>query len=359
MKRFEKERDVMKWNLSNIWSNCGWTLGMAMLLVPFVWPANASAEELNIYSHRQAFLINPFLEAFTAKTGIKTNVVFASKGLAQRLQREGKNSPADVVLTVDIARLSVYAEKGLFANIDSDILNSTIPSHLRDIDGHWFGLSLRSRIIGVSKERVQHGEISSYEELADPKWRGRVCSRPGSHVYNRALVASMIATHGEAKAEAWARGVVANFARRPQGNDRAQAKAIFQGECDVAIMNHYYYGKMLKSDKQAQRDWANAINIVFANQGADDRGAHINISGGGVTLHSKNKANATKLLEFLVSDEAQMLYGNINYEYPVNPATPIAPELKLWGDFKKDSLPISRLAELAPQAQMIIDRVGW
>ncbi len=317
------------------------------------------AEEVNIYSHRQAFLINPFLEAFTAKTGIKTNVVFASKGLAQRLQQEGANSPADVVLTVDIARLSVYAEKGLFTKVDSQILNNTIPEHLRDENGYWYGLSMRSRIIGASKGRVQVGEITKYEDLADPKWKGRICSRPGSHVYNRSLVASMIAAHGETKAENWARGVVANFARRPQGNDRAQAKAIFQGECDVAIMNHYYYGKMLKSDKADQRDWANAINIVFGNQGAGERGAHVNISGGGVTLHSKNKSNAIQLLEFLVSDEAQMLYGKINYEYPVNPATPIAPELKLWGDFKKDSLPISKLAELAPKAQMIIDRVGW
>ena len=335
------------------------TIKYALLTLMIFNSSLALAAEVNIYSHRQAFLINPFLEAFTAKTGIKTNVVFASKGLAQRLQQEGANSPADVVLTVDIARLSVYADKGLFAKIESQILNDTIPEHLRDKEGFWYGLSVRSRVIGVSKERVQKGEINKYEDLADPKWKGRICSRPGSHVYNRALVASIIATHGEAKAEAWARGVVANFARRPQGNDRAQAKAIFQGECDVAIMNHYYYGKMLKSDKMAQRDWANAINIVFGNQGADERGAHVNISGGGVTLHSKNKSNAIKLLEFLVSEEAQMLYGKINYEYPVNPATPIAPELKIWGDFKKDSLPISRLAELAPQAQMIIDRVGW
>ena len=349
----------MKRTLSNIWSNFGRILGMALLLMPFGGSANASAAELNIYSHRQAFLINPFLEAFTAKTGIKTKVVFASKGLAQRLQQEGESSPADVVLTVDIARLSVYAEKGLFTKVDSEILNSTIPSHLRDADGYWYGLSIRSRVIGVSKERVQQGEISSYEDLADPKWKGRVCSRPGSHVYNRALVASMIAAHGEIEAENWALSVVANFARRPQGNDRAQVKAIFQGECDVAIMNHYYYGKLLKSDKAAQREWANAINIVFANQGTGERGAHINISGGGVTLHSKNKANATKLLEFLVSDEAQALYGKINYEYPVNPDVPISAELQLWGDFKKDSLPISKLAELAPEAQMVIDRVGW
>ena len=349
----------MKKNVNNIWPNFGRILGMALLLLPFVGLAHANATELNIYSHRQAFLINPFLEAFTAKTGIKTKVVFASKGLAQRLQQEGKSSPADVVLTVDIARLSVYAEKGLFTKVNSEILNSAIPPHLRDEDGHWFGLSLRSRVIGVSKERVQQGEISTYEDLANPKWKGRVCSRPGSHVYNRALVASMIASHGEIKAEDWARGVVKNFARRPQGNDRAQVKAIFQGECDVAIMNHYYYGKLLKSDKAAQREWANAINIVFANQGTGERGAHINISGGGVTTHSKNKANATKLLEFLVSDEAQALYGKINYEYPVNPDVPISAELQLWGDFKKDVLPISKLAELAPQAQMIIDRVGW
>ena len=343
---------------SNIWQ-CINTIKYALLTLVIFNSSVAIASEVNIYSHRQAFLINPFLEAFTAKTGIKTNVVFASKGLAQRLQQEGENSPADVVLTVDIARLSVYADKGLFSKIDSEILKNTIPEHLRDNDGHWYGLSMRSRVIGVSKERVQEGEITKYEDLADPKWKGRICSRPGSHVYNRSLVASMIATHGKAKAENWARGVVSNFARRPQGNDRAQAKAIFQGECDVAIMNHYYYGKMLNSDKAAQRDWANAINIVFGNQAKNERGAHVNISGGGVTLHSKNKSNAIKLLEFLVSDEAQTLYGKINFEYPVNPDTPIAPELKLWGNFKKDNLPISKLAELAPEAQKIIDRVGW
>ena len=318
-----------------------------------------SAAELNIYSHRQPFLIQPFLDAFTAKTGIKTNVVFASKGLAQRLEREGENSPADVVLTVDIARLSVYAQKGLFSKIESAKLNNAIPAHLRDSEGFWYGLSVRSRIIGVSKDRVQPGEIQRYEDLADPKWRGRICSRPGSHVYNRSLVASMIAAHGEEKAEAWAKGVVSNFARRPQGNDRAQAKAIYQGVCDVAIMNHYYYGNMLTSDEAEQRDWANAINIIFANQGADDRGAHINISGGGVTRYSKNKDNAIRLLEFLISDEAQQLYGKINYEYPVSQNAPIASELELWGNFKQDQLPINKLADFAPKAQMIIDRVGW
>lgn len=317
------------------------------------------ASELNIYSHRQAFLINPFLEAFTAKTGIKTNVVFASKGLAQRLLAEGANSPADLVLTVDIARLSVYDERGLFAPVQSDILNDVIPAHLRSKNGTWFGLSKRSRIVGVSKDRVADGAVLRIEDLADPKWRGKICSRPGSHVYNRALVASMIAAHGEVKAEAWARDLVANFARRPQGNDRAQVKAIFEGQCDIAILNHYYYGKLLNSDDAAHREWADSINLVFPNQGEDDRGAHVNISGGGIAIHSKNKVNGQRLLEFLVSEKAQSLYAKINYEYPVDESLELPDDLKLWGTFKEDQTPVSEIARLSVTAQKIIDRVGW
>ena len=346
--------------VNEVMFGCKKPLAALFVLLTFGLGAHSAyAEELNIYSHRQEFLINPFLKAFTAQTGIETNVVFASKGLAERLEREGENSPADVVLTVDIARLKVYQEKGLFAKLSSDVLEQNIPAHLRDVDGHWYALSIRSRIIGVSKDRVMPGELTRYEELADPKWKGRICSRPGSHVYNRSLVASMIAAHGEANAEEWARGVVANFARKPQGNDRAQAKAIYQGVCDVAIMNHYYYGKMLNSDQAEQQDWANAIDIVFANQGENDRGAHVNVSGGGVTRHSKNKESATRLLEFLVSAEAQELYGTINYEYPVIPDAPIADALTIWGNFKADKLSIGELARLAPTAQKIIDRVGW
>ena len=320
-------------------------------------PAHAS--ELNIYSHRQAFLINPFLDAFTSETGIKTNVVFASKGLAQRLMAEGANSPADLVLTVDIARLTVYADKGLFAPVQSDILERVIPAHLRSREGTWFGLSKRSRILGVSKDRIKDGEISRIEDLADPKWRGKICSRPGSHVYNRALVASMIIAHGELKAEAWARDLVANFARRPQGNDRAQVKAIFEGQCDIAILNHYYYGKLLNSDDAAHRQWADAINVVFPNQGVDDRGAHVNISGGGIAVHSKNKADAQRLLEFLISEKAQSLYAKINYEYPVDESLDLPEDLELWGSFKEDQAPVSEIARLSASAQKIIDRVGW
>ena len=233
----------------------------------------AAATELNIYSHRQPFLIDPFLKAFTEKTGIKTNVLYSTKGLAQRLKAEGENSPADVILTVDIGRLYIYQDLELLSQVQSDVLQSNIPAHLRSTDNTWFGLSKRSRIIVTSKDRVAVGEIENIEDLADPKWEGRICVRPGSHVYNRALMASMIAAHGAEAAEQWAQGLVDNLARRPQGNDRAQVKAIYEGQCDVAIINNYYFGKLKYSEDESQRQWAQALNLVFPNQGADERGA--------------------------------------------------------------------------------------
>ena len=333
----------------------------AMVSAASIWGATAAtaatAGEINIYSHRQAFLLQPFLDAFTAQTGIRTNVVYASKGLAQRLQAEGEASPADVILTVDIARLGEYADLDLLASVDSPVLAANIPANLRARDNRWFAFSTRARLIAVSKDRVAKGAISDIEDLADPKWKGTLCSRKGSHVYNRSLLASVIAANGADAAEAWAEGVVANFARKPQGNDRAQAKAIFEGQCDVAIMNHYYYGKMLFGDKEEQRDWANAIRLVFTNQ--SNRGTHVNISGGGLAKHSPNRDDAIRFLEFLTSQTAQQLYGEVNFEYPVNPAVTPGGVLSSWGDFKPDDLAIERLAELAPQAQMIIDRTGW
>jgi iron(III) transport system substrate-binding protein len=317
----------------------------------------AAAAELNVYSHRQPVLIKPFLQAFEKETGVKVNVVFAAKGLVQRMLAEGPRSPADVVLTVDIARLSVYAEKNLLAPVDSKILETNIPSHLRDRDNRWFGLSTRARVVAISAERVKPSDIRRIEDLADPKWKGRVCTRPGSHVYNRALLASLIAANGEKAAETWARGLVANLARKPQGNDRAQAKAIFEGICDVAIMNSYYYGLMKTSKAAAQRDWAKAVRILFTNQA--DRGTHVNISGGGVARHSKHKETAVRLLEFLSQPAAQKLYGKINYEFPANPKAESSAEVESWGSFKADTLSIDRIAELAPAAQKIIDKVGW
>ena len=315
------------------------------------------AGELNIYSHRQPFLIKPFLDAYTKTTGTRINVVYASKGLAQRLQAEGAHSPADLVLTVDISRLSVYADKALLAATSSDILKRNIPTHLRGPKGRWFAFSKRARVIAVAKRAKDLAGLKRYEDLADPKYRGRICSRPGSHVYNRALVASVIQASGVEAATTWADGVLKNLARRPQGNDRAQVKAVFEGVCDIAIINNYYYGKLKHSNKPAQQKWAAAVRLIFPNQA--DRGTHINISGGGVAKHSKNKAEAVRFLEFLTSKQAQDLYASINFEYPVNPSVPVSQELRSWGEFKEDQVAISRIAELAPDAQKVIDRVGW
>ncbi|MBM84763.1 MAG: hypothetical protein CMM47_01910 [Rhodospirillaceae bacterium] len=326
---------------------------VAMLASDKAW----SDETLNIYSHRQPFLIQPFIDAYAAKTGTKINIVYASKGLAQRLQAEGGRSPADVILTVDIARLYVYADKDLLAPVDSSVLRKNIPGHLRDPKDRWFAFSKRARVIAVSREARDLSSISRYEDLADPRWSGRICSRPGSHVYNRALVASLINALGYEKAEAWAKGVVDNLARRPQGNDRAQVKAIYEGVCDIAIINNYYFGKLKHSNKSDQREWAAAVRLVFPNQ--DDRGTHINISGGGVAKHSNNKAEAVSFLEFLTTKTAQDLYGEVNFEYPVNRDVPIPSELASWGTFVEDRMAIARIAELAPDAQKIIDRVRW
>ncbi len=317
------------------------------------------ASELNIYSHRQPFLIKPFLQAFTEKTGVKTNVVYASKGLVQRLLAEGEASPADVVLTVDIGRLRQYADKDLFATFASDRLQAAIPQHLRSSDNTWFGFSKRSRIIAVSKDLADQDQIKRFENLADERWRGRICSRPGSHVYNRALISSIIAANGESAAKTWAEGLVTNFARSPRGNDRAQIKAIYAGECDITIVNHYYYGKLFNSSNAEEKKWAESVNIIIPNQAENDRGAHINISGGGIAKYSKNRKEAESFLEFLISKEAQKLYASVNYEYPIIDDVELPETLKTWGKFKEDNLPIEKLAESYLEAQMIIDHVGW
>ena len=343
--------------LEQIYSQMRYVVIASILLAANLVPMSfAQADEVNIYSHRQRVLLDPFLERFEEKTGIKANVVYASSGLAQRLAAEGAASPADLVLTVDIARLSEYDTLDLFQPIESDILDAAIPAEMKSDDNSWFGLSKRTRIIVTSKDRVAPGDITRIEDLADSKWKGRICTRKGSHVYNRALLASLIAHHGAQEAEEWAQSLVDNLARRPQGNDRAQAKAIFAGECDVAIMNHYYFAKMENNDKEPeQKEWAAALRLVMPNQ--EDRGSHVNISGGGVARHAPHKENAIKLLEFLVSDEAQALYAEVNYEYPI---TSLAmPNISNIGTFKTDDLPITQLAEHAMEAQKMIDRVGW
>ena len=319
----------------------------------------AFSSELNIYSHRQPFLINPFLDKFTESTGIKTNVVYSTKGLAQRLKAEGKNSPADVILTVDIGRLYIYDEMKLLKEVNSDVLKKNIPSHLRSPENTWFGLSKRSRIIVVAKDRVDIDKIKRIEDLANPDLKGKICSRPGSHVYNRGLMASIIAALGEEKATKWAEAFVSNLARRPQGNDRAQVKAIYEGQCDIAIINNYYFGKLKYSDKKNERSWIKGLEIVYPNQSQNDRGAHINISGGGVAIHSKNTENAIKLLEFLSENDSQKMYSKINFEFPVNINVEPSDELKSWGEFREDKLQIIEIAKLSILAQKIIDKVNW
>jgi len=332
-------------------------LPRVMLLVAVcigLLPTVGVAEELNIYSHRQRELIKPFIESFEADTGVKINVVFAAKGLAQRLEAEGARSPADVVLTVDIARLSDYADKGLLAPVDSELLRRNIPSHLRDPANRWFALSKRARVVAYSKERVRAEEIDRIEDLVDSKWRGRVCTRAGSHVYNRALLASLIAANGEQAAELWARGLVENLARKPQGNDRAQVKAIHEGVCDVAIVNSYYIALLRNSDDAEQREWVDSVAVAFTNQ--LDRGNHINISGAGIAVHSKNKATALAFIEYLTRPDVQVLYAKLNYEVPVSGGAGEPGELDT---FVEDQVAIDTIAVLAPTAQMVIDRVGW
>ncbi len=334
-------------------------ISFIFLTISFIFTPYIMAKEINIYSHRQPFLINPFLELFTQETGIKTNVVYSKKGLAQRLKAEGENSPADLILTVDIGRLYIYDDLDLLLPIESKKLINNIPTYLRSPDNSWFGLSKRARVIVVDNEKIKDGDITTLEDLADSKWKGQICSRPGSHVYNRGIMASVLAEYGKEKAEEWARNLVANFAKRPQGNDRAQVKAIYEGECSIAIINNYYYGKLKFSEDPEQRKWVENVRLIFPNQAEGDRGAHVNISGAGVAKYSKNKKEAIALLEFLTSEKAQKLYGEINFEYPVNPKVSPSEELQNWGEFREDNLPIIKIAELAPEAQKIIDRVGW
>ena len=325
-------------------------LGLCMGLA-----ANAFADgEVNIYSYRQPFLIKPMLNAFTHQTGIKTNVVFAPKGMIARLEQEGKNSPADVILTVDIGRINDAVEAGVLQPVKTKKLTANVPSADRDPAGLWYGLTRRARIVYASRERVKPGDLSTYEALADPKWKGRICIRSSQHVYNVALLASLVAHNGEARAEEWARGLKANLARKPQGNDRAQVKAIFAGECDISLGNSYYMGKMLTNEKQI--GWAESVFMFFPNQ--DGRGAHMNISGAGVTRSAGRKENAVKLLEFLSDDLAQKMYAEQNFEYPVKPGVPWSGLVESWGRFKADDIDMVKVAGNRSLAIKIFDRVG-
>jgi iron(III) transport system substrate-binding protein len=317
--------------------------------------AIAAVGDVNVYSYRQPYLIEPLMQAFTEETGIEVNVVFSESGIAQRLEREGRNSPADVVLTVDIARLDELVQKDLTQPVQSEILEQNIPAEYRHPEGRWFGLTRRVRAIYSSQDRVDEGAITTYGQLADERWNDRICTRSGKHPYNVALTASMIAHHGEEKAQQWLEGLKSNLARKPQGGDRDQIRAIAEGVCDVALGNSYYYGVMLSDPEQKEQ--AEAARIIFPDQGS--RGAHVNLSGAAVAKHAPNRENALAFLEFLASDQAQQMYADMNYEYPVKEDIQPTGIVAEWGEFKADDLPLDEIAKYREEAVKMADRVGY
>ncbi|MDX1376939.1 MAG: Fe(3+) ABC transporter substrate-binding protein [Burkholderiales bacterium] len=333
------------------------TLFAALLAVAGIAPAQA-AEEVNVYSARKEYLLKPALDRFTEQTGIRVNLITADAGpLLKRLESEGRNSPADVFITTDAGRLHQAKAAGVLQPVESEVLEKAIPSAYRDKDGYWFGLSLRARPIMYVKGRVDPAQLSTYEALADSRWKGRICIRSSSNIYNQSLVASMIASDGEEKTQRWLEDFVANFARAPKGGDRDQIKAAVAGECDIAIANTYYLMYMLGGDDAEQKRIAEQVNIFWPNQ--DGRGTHVNVSGAGVAAHAPNKENAVKLLEFLVNDQSQEWYAEVNNEYPVKPGVPRSAVIESFGDFKQDSLNLSTLGELNATAVKLMDKAGW
>lgn len=328
-------------------------LSLIALLTSAALPA--LADEVNIYSHRQPELIQPLLDAFTAETGITTNVAFVDKGMAERLVAEGDRSPADLVLTVDIARLTQVVDAGVTQAVTSPVLEANIPAQFRDAGGQWFGLTARARIVYASKERVAAGEVTTYEDLADPKWQGRICTRSGTNDYNVALTAAVLAHHDADFTSAWLQGVKANLARKPDGGDRDQVKAIWAGECDIAVGNTYYMGAMLADPEQ--QPWADAVNIVFPT--FENGGTHLNISGVAMTKAAPNKAAALQLMEWLSGDAAQQIYAETNNEYPVKPSVARSALVASWGEFTPDTKALSDLAALRPDALRLIETVDF
>jgi iron(III) transport system substrate-binding protein len=321
-------------------------------------PDTLSSSELNIYSARKEALIKPLLDRFSEATGTQINLV-TGKGdaLLTRLQSEGINSPADLLLTVDAGRLYRAQQAGVLQPMISELLNTAIPQHLRSTDDQWFGLSVRARVIVYAKDRVDLEQLSNYEALAEPRWRGKVCARSSSNIYNQSLVASMLATKGTQHTENWLEGLVANFARTPAGGDRDQIKAVAAGLCDVAIVNSYYLGGMLRSSDPAQLKAASSVGLFWPNQ--DGRGTHINISGAGVTRSSQNPELAAQLIAFLASDESQRWYAEMNNEFPIRADIKVSETLRTWGGFGADKLNVTELGRNNANAIMAMDRAGW
>lgn len=320
-----------------------------------VTPALAQSNEVNVYTYRETKLIQPLFEAFTKDTGIKVNVISASSGLEQRIASEGANSPADVLLTVDIGRLTDAVKLGITQPIKSEVLDKVVPATYRDPNGHWYGISMRARVIYAAKDRVKQDAIT-YEELADPKWKGKICIRSGQHIYNNALFAAVVAKVGEAKAEEWLKGLKANLAQRPSGGDREVARDIAAGKCDIGLANTYYWALMLNNDP-SKKPWAEATKVILPT--FRDGGTHVNLSGVMLAKHAPNKANAMKLMEWLAGATAQRMYADMNYEYPIRSGTPLNPTVAGYGQLKPDTTPLAKIGEHKKAAANLVDKVGF
>ncbi len=348
-----------KYKMKNVLTS---TSLVRVVLTAIIWgmasTVVSAADEVNVYSARKSALIEPLLEKFTEKTGIDVNLVTGKDdALIKRLQVEGKASPADILITVDAGRLHRAKAAGLLQSVDSSILNSAVPANLRDVDKQWFGISMRARPIFYVKGKVDPKDLSTYENLVDAKWKGRVCIRSSSNIYNQSLVGSMIEANGQAAAASWAKGFVKNFARSPAGGDTDQLRAAAAGVCDIAIANTYYFGRLIKSAKAEDNAVAAKLAIFWPNQ--NDRGTHVNVSGIGVTKAAKNKSNATKLMEFLVSAESQAWYAKVNNEYPVVSGGAVDPVLASWGEFTKDNVALSKLGINNRAAVELMDKAKW
>lgn len=336
-------------------------LPRAAALAVLALPLAASAQEkvLNLYTARHYQTDEALYANFTKQTGIRINRIEGQEDpLLERIKSEGANSPADVFITVDIGRLWRAQQAGVFAPFKSKVLESRIPANYRDPNGDWFGFSARARVIAYNKAAVKPGDIKSYEDLADPKWKGKLCIRSSGHVYNLSLMSSLIAHDGEARTEQWTRGVVANLARAPKGGDTDQLKAVAAGECDIAVANTYYIARILKSAKPEDKALAGQLGVVWPNQAS--QGVHMNISGGGMLKHAPNKDSARAFLEYLASDEAQRYFADGNNEWPVVESVKISnPALEALGSFKADKIDVAELGKYQPQAQKLADKAGY
>ena len=319
----------------------------------------AGLNEVNVYSARKGYLLKPLIDEFEKSTKIKVNIISGkSKSLQKRIEQEGENTRADVLLTVDAGNLYKAKTDGLLQSIKSAKLNTLIPEHLRDSEGYWYGLSIRSRVIMYNPKKVDINSLSTYEDLADPKWKGRICIRSSSNIYNQSLLASLISHIGEKEAEKWAENIVSNFSREPKGNDRTQMTSVVLEECDVTLANTYYLGKWITSKKENERKYAKMISVFFPNQ--MNRGAHINISGAAIVKYSKNTQNAIKFLEFLADNKAQELYAKANHEYPIRDNIEVSDVVQSWGyPFKQDRLSLNKLGKNNKRAVEIFDIVNW